>query len=136
MMTRIVREVSRLMFPFYAIFSFYIVIHGHLTPGGGFQGGAVMASAIAMVLVAYGTYSISERLLSISELIGLFSFLMLVYFGSHFLHPLLAEWYIIPLGPNAGELLSAGVIPLMSLAVGLEVMCGITLALVLMRKGE
>lgn len=136
MMSRIVRDVSRLIFPLFAMFGFYLVVHGHLTPGGGFQGGAVVASSIAMVMVAYGIYGLKEKLLSISELAGLFSFLILVYFGSHFAHSLLEEWLKLPLGPNPGYLISAGVIPLMSVAVGLEVACGITIILIVMRKGD
>ncbi|MCD6415060.1 MAG: sodium:proton antiporter [Candidatus Diapherotrites archaeon] len=137
MMSRIVRDVSRLTFPLFAMFGFYLVAHGHLTPGGGFQGGAIIASSIAMIMVAYGIYGLKEKLLSISELAGLFSFLILVYFGSHFAHSAVEEWFKLPVvGPNAGHLISAGVIPLMSIAVGFEVACGISIIVIAMRKGD
>ena len=136
MMSRIVKEVSRLAFPLFAVFSFYIIIHGHLTPGGGFQGGVVMASAAAMLMVAYGVRDLESHLPSIRTLFGVFSFLMLAYFGSHFLHHPISEWlHSTPLvGPNIGNLVSAGAIPLMSLMVGLEVMVGITILAILMRR--
>ena len=135
-MSKVVRGVARIVFPFLATFSFYLIIHGHLTPGGGFQGGAVMASAMALLMVSYGIYGMKEKLLSISELTGLFALLVLLYFGSHFFHSLFEEWCSLPLGTRDAPLISAGIIPLMNLAVGLEVMCGVTLLLVLIRKGD
>lgn len=38
--------ISRVLFPFILLYGFYIIINGHLTPGGGFQGGAILATAI------------------------------------------------------------------------------------------
>ena len=136
MMSKVVREVGRLVFPFYALFSFYVITHGHLTPGGGFQGGAIMASAVVMVMVAYGLPVFEKRMPSIPTLSAVFSFLLLLYFGSHLVHPLFEGVHSLPLGQNHGQLVSAGLIPLMSLAVGLEVMCGVSLMLLLMRRGE
>lgn len=137
-MSRIVRQVSRLVFPLVAIFSFYVIIHGHLTPGGGFQGGAIMASALAMVMVAYGVKEFRERIPPIPTLFAVFSFLLLLYFGSHFLHHPLLEMFPAEhsIGSNTGVLLSGGAIPLMSLAVGLEVMIGLTIIVVLIRGGS
>ena len=40
-MSKIVRTLSNITFPFIMIFGLYVIAHGHLTPGGGFQGGAV-----------------------------------------------------------------------------------------------
>ena len=51
-MTKIVRTTADLFFPFCLVFGLYVVAHGHLTPGGGFQGGAVMATGTALILVA------------------------------------------------------------------------------------
>ena len=36
------------------IFGVYLILHGHLTPGGVFQGGAVVASSTAPLIVSYG----------------------------------------------------------------------------------
>ncbi|MTI68240.1 MAG: sodium:proton antiporter [Firmicutes bacterium] len=43
--SHILASVCRVLFPFILIFGFYIIIHGHLSPGGGFQGGAILATA-------------------------------------------------------------------------------------------
>ena len=54
-MSKIVRTMSNITLPLILIFGFYVIAHGHLTPGGGFQGGAVVASGFAMILIAYGS---------------------------------------------------------------------------------
>lgn len=53
-MTVIKQTVSRVLLPFFLLYSIYIVTHGHLTPGGGFQGGVLLASTIILVCVVYG----------------------------------------------------------------------------------
>jgi len=51
----------KFLFPFILIFGTYIFIHGHLTPGGGFQGGAIIASAFVLkYLGCYDEKRISE----------------------------------------------------------------------------
>jgi len=46
MMSKIVRTITNILYSSILIFGFYVIMHGHLTPGGGFQGGAVVASGI------------------------------------------------------------------------------------------
>ena len=53
-MSKVVVMVSQIAFLFAVVYGFYIIFHGHLTPGGGFQGGAILVSAAAMILVAFG----------------------------------------------------------------------------------
>ena len=50
----IARTVCNLFAWFLAVFGLYVIVHGHLTPGGGFQGGAVVATFMAFLLVAHG----------------------------------------------------------------------------------
>ncbi len=45
----ILRTVSRIAFPFIALFGWYVALHGHLTPGGGFPAGAIVASAFLLI---------------------------------------------------------------------------------------
>ena len=45
-------HIAGLMYPFCLVFGLYVVLHGHLTPGGGFQGGAVMATGAALMVVS------------------------------------------------------------------------------------
>ena len=57
----IVKIIAAMLFPFILIYSLYIIMHGHLTPGGGFQGGAIGASAVVLLVVAFGPAMCSER---------------------------------------------------------------------------
>ncbi|MBS3781051.1 MAG: sodium:proton antiporter, partial [Candidatus Thermoplasmatota archaeon] len=70
-MSRIVRTVTDFLVVPIVIFGIYLILHGHLTPGGGFQGGAVVASATALLIIAYGTLGRHKKDLSTIEAIGL-----------------------------------------------------------------
>lgn len=139
--SRIISFGSFLLFPIIMSFGVYLVIHGHLSPGGGFQGGAVMASATALLLVSslIGKQAlIAKKLLSLFESLGLVVLISLgfVGLGATFLHNFLANGSallfgsVIPLGSNPGYLNSGGILPLLSLAVGVEVFCGISIILI------
>jgi multicomponent Na+:H+ antiporter subunit B len=49
----IVRTVSRFMIPIIQLFSFYVYVHGHISPGGGFQGGCILAASFILMAVAF-----------------------------------------------------------------------------------
>jgi multicomponent Na+:H+ antiporter subunit B len=100
----------------------YIVVHGALTPGGGFQGGIVLAAGPLAILLA-GRYFAMKRLapewmLEASEAIGAAGYALIGVAGL-----IIAGVYLknfLPLGTPA-MLLSAGMMPINSVAVGLEV---------------
>ncbi|HKI83556.1 MAG TPA: MnhB domain-containing protein [Candidatus Krumholzibacteria bacterium] len=50
----IVEVVTRFMVPFIQIFAFYVIFHGHYSPGGGFQGGALLAGSVLLQRVVFG----------------------------------------------------------------------------------
>ncbi len=50
----IVTFVTRLMVPFIQVFALYVITHGHFSPGGGFQGGAILAASGLLVRLALG----------------------------------------------------------------------------------
>ena len=107
-----------LLFPLLLLVGIYIVIHGHLTPGGGFQGGVILAAAFFVAVIAkparrldHGAISVIEGLAGAAFiLIGIWA---LVEDGS-FLQPMLGHGVL-------GHLVSAGTMPLLSTAVGLKV---------------
>lgn len=51
----IVKTVSRLLIPFIQIYSFYVIFYGHISPGGGFSGGTVLAASIVLYVISFGT---------------------------------------------------------------------------------
>ena len=149
MLSKIVRTVANQLFPFILIFGLYVIMHGHLTPGGGFQGGAVIVSGVVMLLVAFSSKelkkSLRERFLSIMESSGALIFAILGFagIGTVFFYNFLVGTSIFgripPTGPNPGDIWTGGVIPLMNLAVGLKVIAGLSavvLAMALFSVGE
>ena len=137
-MSRIVKTIANVAFPLIMIYGLYVIAHGHLTPGGGFQGGAIVASGCAMILVAHGSVwtlgKIKEKNLSILESIGAFCFILLAILGLgfgtvFFKNFLLGSNIIFGIIPSFGSTIAnintAGVIPLMNFAVGLKVIAGL-----------
>jgi len=143
-MTPVVKTIAAILFPLIIIFSFYVIMHGHLTPGGGFQGGAIGASAIVMLIAAYGAKYVRERAkeenLSIFEsiggivfvLVGLLGFLATSAFLYNFLvgEPLFGT--IPPFGSNSGILNSGGILPILNIAVGMKVIGGLASVVLVM----
>ncbi|MDJ0740935.1 MAG: MnhB domain-containing protein [Gammaproteobacteria bacterium] len=127
----ILRAGADLMFPLLLIAGLYIVIHGHLTPGGGFQGGVILAAAFFLPLLARpGTTPGHRWLMWIEGLSGatfIVIGLLALYRGDAFLTPLFDHGTL-------GELVSGGSLPLLYLAVGLKV--GAELAGLLMRLAQ
>jgi energy-converting hydrogenase B subunit I len=147
-MSRIVRTAADIIYPFILIFGLYIVAHGHLTPGGGFQGGAVIATGGALVIAAYSYEEVREwlsgKVLMGQEVIGLVGFigvaLLALAFGQvFFFNYLNASGSLfgmpVPHGINAGELNTGGFVPLMNFSVGCEVWGGLTLVILYMLSG-
>lgn len=142
-MSKIVRTVTNLVYGFIIIFGFYVIVHGHLTPGGGFQGGAIVASAFALLLVSYGGLNakkfLKKDLLSLIESCGLTMFILLAFLGLGitFFYNFLANsgsWFgdIVVIGINPGNMNTAGVIPLMNIAVGFEVLSALGVIVLVM----
>ena len=149
MLTKIVRTVANQLILFILVFGLYVIAHGHITPGGGFQGGAVIVSGVVMLLVAFSSQelkkSLRERVLSIMESSGALIFIILAFIGigTVFFYNFLVGTPIfgrIPdFGPGPGDFWTGGVVPLMNLAVGLKVVAGLSavvLALALFASGE
>ena len=55
---------TNLVLPILLTLGLYIIIHGHLSPGGGFQGGVLIAGAIAIIYIGYGFKSVKKGIAS------------------------------------------------------------------------
>src|SRR5207248_715645 len=100
----------------------YVVTHGHLTPGGGFQGGVVLAAAVLIVFLA-GEYLVMKFIsphdvLESGEALGAASYALIGLGGLIFAAAFFQNF--LPLG-SPGNLLSAGTMPLSNIGVGVEV---------------
>ncbi len=114
----IVRVGAHLIYPLIILLGAYVFIHGHLTPGGGFQGGAIIATGVLLMFMSYRSFEVSHKWLTYLESFAGISFVTIglsgLIWGGSFLSN------ILPLGvPN--ELFSAGIIPIIYIAVGIKV---------------
>jgi multicomponent Na+:H+ antiporter subunit B len=114
-----------LLLPVTLVIGFQVISEGSLTPGGGFQGGVVVGTGLHLLYVA-GRYRSLERLRPVSlfevgEAVGAAAFACLGVVGAAIGSAFLAN--VLPTG-TTGELLSAGTVPLLNGAVGIEVASG------------
>ena len=94
----------------------YVVLHGHLTPGGGFAGGAVIATGLLLLILA--KYDINERLLSAFETVAGLAFLTVGLLGLFMEGSFLQNF--LP-GGVLGALNSSGTVLLINIINGLKV---------------
>ncbi|MFO7997061.1 MAG: MnhB domain-containing protein [Dehalococcoidia bacterium] len=146
MLSRIVRTVSNQLILFILIFGFYLLVHGHDSPGGGFQGGAVVASGVVMLLVAFGAGQIIKSLkvsrLTVVACCGALVFIVVALAGTgttffyNFLlgTPIFGE--VPPPGPGHSHVWSGGIIPVMEIAIGFVVMAGLSAVALAMAKAS
>jgi multicomponent Na+:H+ antiporter subunit B len=112
------------------LFGLYVVAHGHLTPGGGFQGGVILATAVVLVYLAgefedlHGLYT--EAALERAEAVGVGGYIVLGLLGLATGSTFLAN--VLPFG-RTGSVFSAGIVPLINVTVGLEIGAGLVLLL-------
>lgn len=118
----IVREVARLLIPFILLFGLYVIFHGEISPGGGFQGGVILASAFILYTLVYGaegarqvlSAGASDRLNSVGVLLFAGVGVATMVLGGAFL----AYNELMPAQPAAGQVLG---IVLVELGVGITV---------------
>ena len=138
-MTVIVKKTTQLIAGIIFLYGIYIVLHGHLTPGGGFAGGIILAGSFILLILAFGSDFLNlvreESGSTIYENLAILIFLFLALSGLLAgSRVFFANW--LPHG-TPGELVSAGFIPLYNIFVGIEVAASILtifLALVIFKE--
>ena len=136
-MTLIVKTITRLTVGLILLFGIYIVLHGHLTPGGGFAGGVIIALSFIHLMLAFGKdvalKKLSRPIASLFESIGAVMFLTIALIG------FTGGYFFLNFFVKKGipfELFSAGTIPLANIAIAFKVGAGlfaIFVALVLLK---
>ena len=124
----IVKRTFTLLTPFVVLFALYVITHGHLSPGGGFQGGVILGSISIIFSIVYGSKydyeNFTPRTKTILETGGALLFIILgglgLITGGHFLQNL------NPAG-DIGTLISAGSIPFINLGIGFKVGAGLAI---------
>lgn len=117
--SEILNTAAQILVPIMLLFGAYVFINGHLSPGGGFQGGAIIASGLVLKFLAMPKREIGHRLINIVESISGVSFVLLGVIGILFAGGFLDN-KILSLG-KFGTLFSAGLIPIIYIFVGLKV---------------
>jgi multicomponent Na+:H+ antiporter subunit B len=121
---------------FIIVFGVYVINNGHNTPGGGFQGGAIVATFLSSMLVAYGGKRfwswVRKGVYSFLEFLGLVAFFIFGCLGfpnSFFYNSAAVSWGEKPLSE---WLPYCGTISLMNVAVGFEVVGALSLIIIYM----
>lgn len=114
----IVQTGSKMLYPLVLIMGAYVVVHGHLTPGGGFQGGAIVATGVLLMFLAYRSFHVNHSVISFVESLAGLTFVTVGLFGLIYGSSFLENFLSIG---EANKLLSAGVIPIIYIAVGFKV---------------
>ncbi len=117
--SEIVETATELLLPMVILFGVYVFMNGHLSPGGGFQGGAIIASGTMFLLLALPESHISRLMIAITESMSGFSYVVVGVLGVFFAGGFLDNRFL-DLG-TYGDLFSAGAIPLIYTLVGLKV---------------
>ncbi|HAF28168.1 MAG TPA: sodium:proton antiporter [Bacteroidales bacterium] len=128
--SEILNTASQVLVPIMILFGVYVFINGHLSPGGGFQGGAIIASGLVLMFIAQPKKEIGHKLINIIESISGVGFVLMGLAGVLFAGGFLDN-NVIGLG-KFGTLFSAGAIPIIYIFVGLKVgseLTGIALSL-------
>ncbi len=111
---------ANLLFGSILLLGAYIFVHGHLTPGGGFQGGSVIASGVLLLILARRDRELSHDLLAWLESLSGFGYALVGLVGLFVAGSFLANKGVLPLG-TWNRLFSAGVIPIIYILIGLKV---------------
>jgi len=126
-MSLIVQVIARLLAGMLFLYGIYIVLHGHLTPGGGFAGGVLIAAAFILNSLAFGSVEQAERssytFSSVFESLGGLMFLSLAlagYAAGSFFGNGSVYWTGVPL-----QLISGGIILPANIAIGIKVGAGL-----------
>lgn len=132
----ILQKVANFLVPLMIIFGIYVVLNGHISPGGGFSGGAIIGSGLILYLTAYGFEKtqrfMNEKVVKVLT-VGALTFYCFAksysfYTGANHLHSI-----ITPGTP--GNILSAGLIVYLNICVGIVVACTMYSFYTLFRKG-
>jgi len=128
-LTFIVKRTLGLLTPFIFLFSIYLMTHGHLSPGGGFQGGVILATISIIFCIVYGSEfdqkKFSPQTKTKLETGGALLFILMGILGVIFENGFLDNLNLFNGEP--GSLISAGNIPVINLGIGLKVGAGLAI---------
>ncbi len=114
------QTASKLLFPIIMLFGIYVMVYGHLSPGGGFQGGVIIASGILLLLISFNEFEVPHSVVSLLEIFAGASYVIIGLIGLLVLDRFLGNFLPNDIS-NMGMLLSGGIIPIIYIIVGIKV---------------
>ena len=115
------------LLPLMLVYMLYIIFHGHLSPGGGFQGGVLMVAVVTVLYLGRG-YETTVRSLSAGFLHGAEGFASVIYVALALMGVAVGAQFcqnILYTHGNIGDLYSSGTIFWMNVTVGAKVLTGV-----------
>ncbi len=120
-MSLIVRKSSKLLAPFLVAYAAYLLVFSHINPGGGFQGGVILAVSVILLITSHGYKSVKEtfrvdlakKIESFSAVLILLMAIAGLFFGAFFLNFIK--------GGEPGTLFSGGTVVIFNIAIGLKI---------------
>jgi multicomponent Na+:H+ antiporter subunit B len=121
----ILKTITKMLLPFIQMYGVYVVLHGHVSPGGGFSGGAILGASLILYIIVFGLKQGEKKLphdVSLFIESGGVAWYMIIglvgiYVTGSYLSNQQAGFFM----GEAGKLLSAGMIPLITIGVGAKV---------------
>ena len=132
----ILQRITFLLFPIIVIFGIYVILNGHISPGGGFSGGAIIGAGLILYANAFGFEKLNRFFTEKTYKIVSFSALSFYCLAKSYSFFTGANHLPsgIPLGPP-GDIISSGLIFPLNICVGLVVACTMYAFYTLFRKG-
>lgn len=112
--SQIIERMTGLIYPFIIMFGFYIILNGHISPGGGFQGGAVLASVF---ISRYLVHPIEDFKIRVMQVLEKVLFICIA---------LLPALLLFASNGKGNEHLNTAYLVVMNLLIGLKVCSGLT----------
>jgi len=119
----LVRTGAKILFPLILVLGLYVFIHGHLTPGGGFQGGAIIATGFLLMLVTYRHFNTNHNVMVWLESLAGLGFVGVGLYGLFIYGSFLQNTHSVG---TLNDLISGGLIPLIYIFIGIKVATELT----------
>ena len=133
----ILQHAANFLVPLILMFGVYVILNGHISPGGGFSGGAIMGAGLILYLNAFG-FKRTERFFTFTTF-KIVSCVALSFYALSKAYSFFTSANHLPsiiTTGTPGMIFSAGLIPYLNIAVGLVVCCTMYAFYTLFRKGD
>ena len=121
----IIKNITRIIIPFAQVYGIFVILNGHISPGGGFAGGAIIGTSLILYTLVFGREKgkkkFSHKASEIAESGGILLFVIVGLIGL-----VLADRFLTNLDAGffegtLGNIISGGMIPILMVGIGIKV---------------